>query len=360
MKYLIAWCFLLLSTIVIAQPDTLKEEIFQVVEEMPMFPGCTDSIGTYADLKKCADRKMLEFMYANVQYPEVDRRNGNEGTVVLRFVVEKDGMISNTSILRDQGVQLGMEALRVLNLMNSLPLRWTPGKQNGEAKRVYFTLPVKFKIKELKEPDFILSPAGDSIWTKFDTPAIYKNGDEDLIAYIDESLQYPAEGQDSCNIGIIEVNTLIRQDGNIEILEVVDYSKLGFDYQFEAIRLINSTNGLWSGATFGDRKVNTSRSIRITFRPNMVSCGDVIHSFEYADKLVDEASIILQQGDLEQGIAKLTEAIDLFPDNGEYLSSRGQAYLKLQKTEEACLDLKRAKEILVVSWYDSLTTLLCK
>lgn len=362
MKYLLSWCYLLLSFTLIAQPtvaDEPEEEIFQVVQEMPMFPGCTDSTGTAKELKACADQKMLEFVYANINYPEVDRLKGNEGTVVARFVVEKDGSISNPTLLRNRGERLGQEALRVINMMNELPEKWTPGKQEGEPVRVYFNLPVKFKIQEIEEPDFMMV-GQDSVWVHFDTPAQYKSGDEDLVSYIDQNLQYPAEGQDSCRIGIVEVNFMIQEDGFIKIIDVVDYSDLGIDYQFEAIRVVNSTGGDWTAAVFGDRKVNTNKSARITFRPNMVSCGTVISDFEAADRLADEASIILQEEQLEEGIAKLTEAINMFPDNGEYLSMRGQAYLKLQKTDEACLDLKKARDILVVSWYDSLIPLLCK
>ncbi len=360
MKYLLGWACFMLSTICFAQPEVVEEEIFNVVQEMPMFPGCVDSTGNLAELKSCADKKMLSFMYSNLQYPEIDRIKGNEGTVVLQFVVEKDGTISNSKIVRDRGEKLGQEALRVLNQMNEMADRWTPGKQKGVPVRVYFTLPVKFKIQEIEEPDFIINEKGDSIWVRYSSPAVYKSGEEELAKYIDQSLQYPNEGQDSCRIGIVEVNSIIRENGALEITDVVDYSKLGIDYQFEAIRLINATNGSWTAADYSTRKVNTTRAMRITFRPNLVACGNVINDFEESDKLVDEASILIQQEKTEEGIAKLTEAINKFPENGEYISMRGQAYLNMQKTEEACADLRKAKEILVVSWYDSLIPLLCK
>jgi TonB family protein len=359
MKYLIALFSLFFSIAIFAQPVTEEEEIFQVVEEMPMFPGCTDSIGTKEELKSCADKKMLQFIYQNIRYPEGDRLKGNEGTVVVTFVVEKDGTISNEKILRDPGDKLGEEALRVVSLMNQLPDKWIPGKMKGVPVKVQFNLPVKFRLEEAKEPDFIMS-GRDSIWVNFDTPALYEGGDKALVSYIDQSLRYPNEGQDSCRIGIIELKTLINGDGSISINDVIDYSDLGIDYQFEAIRIINSTAGSWTPATLGDRNVNTNKTIRIVFRPNLIACGDVISNFDEADRKVDEATILLEEDKMEEGILKLTEAIEMFPDNGEYLSLRGQAYLKMQKKEEACIDLKKAKEILVVSWFDNLLPLLCK
>jgi len=324
-----------------------------------MFPGCEDSTGTYQELKTCADKQMLSFIYENIKYPEVDRLNGNEGTVVVSFVVEKDGSISNPVILKDPGEQMGEEALRVVNLMNQLPKKWSPGYRKGEPVKVQFNLPVKFRLEEVVEPDFVLS-GSDSIWVHFDTPLEYVGGDEALNAYIDDAIKYPDEGQDSCRIGILELNTLIYADGSINIIDVIDYSGLGIDYQFEAIRLINASFGNWTPATFGGRKVNTTKAIRITFRPNTVACGQVIGDFAEADKSVDEATVLLQTDKAEEGIAMLTKAIEMFPDNGEYLSLRGQAYLKMNKTDEACADLSMAKEILVVSWYDGLIPILCK
>lgn len=358
MKYLLSLCYLFFTLALFAQPSAAEEEVFQVVEEMPRFPGCVDTLAQ-EEAKKCANQKMLQFVYENIRYPEVDRLKGNEGTVVIRFTVEKDGSISEPTVLRGRGEKLGEEALRVVKLMNDLPEKWIPGRQRGKPVRVYFNLPVKFRIQEVEEPDFVFN-GQDSIWVRFDTPSQYKTSDEELVKYIDASLKYPNEGQDSCRIGIIELNTLIKEDGGVKIIDVVDYSKLGIDYQFEAIRLINSTTGDWKAARYGDRSVNTNKSIRITFRPNMISCGVVISDFEKADQLATAATIDMQDNKMEDGIAKLTEAITMFPDNGEYISLRGQAYLKMQKTEEACADLRMAKDILVVSWYDGLIPLLCK
>lgn len=127
-----------------AEPEVA--EIFKVVEEMPRFPGC-ESEGTLAEKKACADQKLLQFIYANIAYPSIARENGVEGTVVIRFVVNEKGLVSDSQILRDVGAGCGDEALRVVNLMNNMPERWTPGRQRGRAVKVYYTLPVKFVLK---------------------------------------------------------------------------------------------------------------------------------------------------------------------------------------------------------------------
>ncbi len=360
MKYLIGLICLFFGSLLIAQPpESKQEEILIAAEQMPMFPGCTDITDDKKAQKECSDKKMLEFIHSNIKYPERDQLNGNQGTAVITFTVEKDGSISNPTILKDPGDQLGEEAVRVVNLMNQLPEKWSPGIQDGVPVRVQFNLPVKFKLEEVVEPDFILS-GKDSIWVKFDTPATFKGGDEALVTYIDQSLRYPNEGQDSCKIGMVEVSMFVKDDASVDISNVVDFSGLGIDYEFEAIRVINSTAGKWIPATFGKRTVNTSKTLRMIFTPNLITCGDVVSNFHEADRTVEAATILFEQGQMDEGIAKLTEAIEMFPNNGEFLSLRGQAYIKMQKNEEACADLRKVKDILVVSWYDSLIPIICK
>ncbi len=124
-------------------PAPKVEEIFKVVEQMPMFPGCERSGGSNEELQACAQQKMLEYIYGNIKYPAIARENGVEGTAVITFVVEKDGSITDAQIIRDPGAQTGGEALRVVK---TFP-KWNPGKQRGKPVRVQFNLPVKFKLE---------------------------------------------------------------------------------------------------------------------------------------------------------------------------------------------------------------------
>jgi TonB family protein len=336
-----------------------EDPILQVAEQMPMFPGCEDSTGTVQELKACADKKMLQFIYANVKYPEVDRLKGNEGTVVIKFIVEKDGTISDPQIVRDPGDQLGEEALRVVNLMNQLPKRWTPAKNQDKIVRTYFTLPIRFKIQEVEEPDFVIN-GRDSIWVRFNTPVVYTEGEEALQTYLEQNLRVPKEAQDSCRIGEIEMNILVYQDARVKILDLIDYSSLGIDYQFEAIRTINATYGQWTPATLDNRKVNTTRTVRVLFQPNYLTCGNAISDFTEANALVDEATVLIEQDSAyQEGISKLTEAINMFPENAEFLSIRGQAYLQLERKAEACADLLKTQDVIPGSWYNSLLPILC-
>ncbi len=128
-------------------PKEDVEEIFKVVEEMPRFPGCEDMTASVEEKRMCSNKKMLEFIYENIRYPAVARDNGIEGTVVVSFVVDREGNIQDAQVVRDIGGGCGAEALRVVNMMNGLPQRWIPGKQRGRPVKVLFNLPVKFKLE---------------------------------------------------------------------------------------------------------------------------------------------------------------------------------------------------------------------
>ena len=111
------------------QPDFDENQLFQIVEEMPEFPG---------GMGAC-----LKFLMANTEYPEKAKAQKVEGKVSVKFVVEKDGSISNPQIIKGGNPLLNDEALRVVN---SMP-KWKPGKQRGKVVRVGYTVPIIFKLQ---------------------------------------------------------------------------------------------------------------------------------------------------------------------------------------------------------------------
>lgn len=116
-------------------------------EQMPRFPGCDAEAGDNKAKKTCADKKMLQFLSKNIDYPAIARENGIQGTAVIRFIVEKDGSLSGFEVVKDPGGGLGKEALRVVALMNNMDEKWSPGKQNARPVRVQFNLPVRFRLQ---------------------------------------------------------------------------------------------------------------------------------------------------------------------------------------------------------------------
>ena len=126
----------------VEEPEQEEEEIFRVVEDMPRFPGCENQGLSKSERKTCSDKKMLDFIYKNIVYPEVAKTNGVEGRVIMKFMVGEDGSISKAQVLRDPGAGCGKEAVRVVNMMP----KWRPGIQRGKPVKVWFTLPVSFKL----------------------------------------------------------------------------------------------------------------------------------------------------------------------------------------------------------------------
>lgn len=122
------------------ETDT-SDEIYTIVQDMPHFPGCEHLEGR--ERRSCAEKRMLEYLYKSIRYPEIARENKIEGMVVISFVVEKDGSINDAKILRDLGGGCGLEALR---LVQAMP-KWIPGKQRNQPVRTQFNLPVRFKLE---------------------------------------------------------------------------------------------------------------------------------------------------------------------------------------------------------------------
>jgi len=121
------------------------DEIFGFVSNMPLFPGCENVEWGYSERKKCSDKKLRDFLKYNLRYPALALKNKTEGTVLVQFIVEKNGYVSDVKILQDIGDGCGAEARRVVEMMNNMNQRWSPGLQKGQVPvRVQYTLPVVF------------------------------------------------------------------------------------------------------------------------------------------------------------------------------------------------------------------------
>jgi protein TonB len=121
------------ETQVVAYASTPREEeqgeIFMVVEEEPVYPGGME--------------ELMKFLQKNIRYPKEAMEQNKQGRVIVQFVVNKDGSISEATVVRSVDTYLDAEALRVVNAMPN----WTPGKQKGEPVRVRFTLPLMFRLQ---------------------------------------------------------------------------------------------------------------------------------------------------------------------------------------------------------------------
>ena len=113
----------------VEEEEVEEQQIFQVVEEMPEFPG---------GMAEC-----MKFLSKNIKYPPISAENGIQGRVIVQFVVNQDGSIVDPVVVRSVDPYLDKEALRVIKTMP----KWKPGKQRGKAVRVKYTVPVTFKLQ---------------------------------------------------------------------------------------------------------------------------------------------------------------------------------------------------------------------
>ena len=108
--------------------EPVQGDVFDVVEEMPQYPG--------------GPQALFKFLGENVQYPAEAEKAGIQGRVIATFVVEKDGSISQPTIVKSVDPLLDAEAIRVISAMPN----WIPGKQNGKVVRVKYTVPLSFNL----------------------------------------------------------------------------------------------------------------------------------------------------------------------------------------------------------------------
>lgn len=108
--------------------------VYRVVQETAKFPG--------------GDQALLEFITANLNYPKIAKEKGIEGRVYVEFVINEDGAVTNAEAKLSPDPLLTKEAIR---LVNSLP-KWIPGKMDGKAVKVRFTMPVTFRLPVKETP----------------------------------------------------------------------------------------------------------------------------------------------------------------------------------------------------------------
>ncbi len=114
---------------VVEEEEDHSDEIFMIVEQMPVFPG--------------GDAALRKYLAQEVKYPVIAQENGIQGRVFVKFVIGADGSVSNVEVARPFDPNLDKEAVRVVK---SMP-KWSPGKQRGKPVRVSYTVPINFVLQ---------------------------------------------------------------------------------------------------------------------------------------------------------------------------------------------------------------------
>ena len=168
-------------------PNSAPEQIFTAVEQKAVYPG--------------GDAALLQWVSSNIQYPTMAQEEGIEGRVYLKFVVEKDGSIGKVEVARGKHKELDAEAMRVVK---KIPKKFTPAKQNGQAVRSWFTLPVTFKLAGKGSKDVTTTVNGVSFKMVYVKGGSFQMGSNDVNADDNEKPLHSVILSDYC-IGETEV-----------------------------------------------------------------------------------------------------------------------------------------------------------
>ena len=121
------------TNVVVVEPKPVdekpQEKVFESVEQMPQFPGGVEAL--------------MRYLSSHINYPPMAAENNVQGKVIVQFVVDMSGKVGEVKIVRSVDKELDKEAIRVCK---SLP-KFTPGRQNGQAVAVWYTLPIQFKLQ---------------------------------------------------------------------------------------------------------------------------------------------------------------------------------------------------------------------
>lgn len=253
-----------------------NDSVFQIVDEMPEFPGGADAL--------------MQFVASGIKYPEDAVEAGKEGRVFVSFVVEKDGLVSNVKVLRGVCYSIDEEASRVVRGMP----RWKPGMKDGKPARVSYQIPIMFKLEEMDNKDKTtvktvlvgdeekgascrtstatysdnpaldkMKPNADGVYQIVEEMPSFPGGDQKLMEYIANNINYPQEARDKGIEGRVFIRMVIEKDGSVSNVKLL--RGIGGGCDEEAERVIKSMPK-WKPGMMKGEPVPVSYQIPINFK----------------------------------------------------------------------------------------------
>ena len=231
-----------------------NDSIYNVVEQMPEFPGGVEA--------------MMQYVADNVKYPQEARDKNISGRVFVSFVVEKDGSVNEVKVMRGIGGGCDEEAARVISAMP----RWKPGKQKGKPVRVSYMMPITFKLSDGQPKQPIkksnvskadMKPDENGVYQIVEEMPQYPGGEAAMMEYVAKSVTYPKEAQEKGISGRVFVSFIVEKDGNISNVELK--RGIGGGCDEEAVRVI-SAMPKWKPGKMKGEPVRVSYMMPINFK----------------------------------------------------------------------------------------------
>ncbi|MBA3828902.1 MAG: energy transducer TonB [Taibaiella sp.] len=229
--------FLCIATLSFAQTDT--EKVYTYADKMPEFKG-----------------NLVEYFENTLVYPEDAKTKHIDGKVVVRFVVNENGKVSNATIARSVYPSLDSEALRTISQM---PF-WKPGANGSNKVRVSQTLPITFKLFETNDSNYALSDSNSKEWLLVDKLPQFKGT---FKRYFDDMLFYPSDAKNAGIEGTVKVKFTISDSGQVSNIQILQTLYPSLDS--EAIRLM-SMMPKWRPALSKGKQIQLTQILPITFK----------------------------------------------------------------------------------------------
>ena len=201
------------STITEVAPPPTEDKVFEKLDVLPEFPG--------------GGKAMMQWISQNMQYPKNAVDGNIEGRVIVSFIVEKDGSISNVEVKKSVHELLDKEALRVINAMP----KWKPGMQDGQPARARFFVPISFKTQQSAE-------VKEKVFEDLDNMPEFPGGGKAMMEWLSQNIQYPKEAVDGKIEGRVMISFVIEKDGSVSNAKVIRGIDESLDN--EALRVVNA------------------------------------------------------------------------------------------------------------------------
>jgi TonB family protein len=234
----------------VAVIDTPRQgKVYTAVQQMPQFGRDADAFARY--------------LGKNIRYPKAAREQNIQGRVILTFVVEKDGSVSDIKVLRGVGAGCDEEAVRVIKAMP----KWTAGKQNGKTVRTQFSVPVQFALEKkaaavkVRQAD-LSTGLTETIFTAVEQQPGFPGGNQACATYLRTNIKYPAEARKNKIQGRVITSFVVMKDGSIGDVKVLN--GIGYGADEEAVRVIKNMPKWYPGMQNG-HPVNVQYTMPISF-----------------------------------------------------------------------------------------------
>ncbi len=181
---------------------TNEEKIYDKVDKNAEYPGGTEAL--------------MKFIMTNLKYPETCRKEGIQGRVVIKFVVNTDGSIVDMEEVRSPHADLTAEAMRVIKMMP----KWTPATVGGKTIRSRFNLPVMFRLDGGKKTQYTSPQKPQSPQSLTDEQKAVHDwfgAQPELMTHLNKNIRYPKECQEQGFEGRVLVSIAVEKDGSVSV-----------------------------------------------------------------------------------------------------------------------------------------------